>query len=362
MVGGGFFGVCAALELAGHGEPVDLFERGTTLLGKASGHNSRRLHSGFHYPRSPETVAEIQESVAEFRRRFAEAIVDDVNHYVAIAREGSRVGAEDYLRFCDSFGLKYREQWPAFLCKASVEISIRVDEAMINLESLRDACAQRLAEAGVRVFLGRAATAADLDGYRQIVVAAYTAENLVRSELTGTVEPLRFDVYELPVVELPPEYARTSVLIMDGPFLNLTPFDESGRFLLGDVRHGIRASTVGISPLVPADLSDAIDRGAVRAVADDPARTSFPQFVGVGRRYLAGFERARHLGSVFSVRAVLPGAESTDDRVTVVRRIDDRVVLVLGGKIAAAVQAARRAAELVGAGRSDGAQDRTLTT
>ncbi|MGE5830129.1 MAG: FAD-dependent oxidoreductase [Micromonosporaceae bacterium] len=347
VVGGGFFGACAALELAARGDSVDLFERGRTLLGGTSGHNSRRLHSGFHYPRSPETVTEIQKSVEEFRRRFPEAVVDGARHYVAIAREGSRVGSDAYLRFCDAFDLKYREEWPSFLRREAVDISIRIEEAMIDLDALRRVCLGRLERSGVRVLFGRPATAADLARYRQIVVAAYTSENLVRLELTGTVEPLRFDVYELPIVELPSEYDRTSVLILDGPFVNLAPFDDNGGFVLGDVSHGIRATTVGISPLIPANLSDSVDRGVVREVVHNSARSRFGAFVGAGRRYFAGFEKARHLGSIFSVRAVLPSAESTDSRATKVRRIDDRVVLVFGGKLAAAILAARQAADLV---------------
>jgi len=58
VLGAGIYGCMAALELAAAGFSVDLFERRQDILLGATQANQGRLHLGYHYPRSPATVAQ----------------------------------------------------------------------------------------------------------------------------------------------------------------------------------------------------------------------------------------------------------------------------------------------------------------
>ena len=61
IVGGGIFGITASIILAKNHQ-VELFEKNNELLQSASGSNQYRIHRGYHYPRSPDTVKDIIES------------------------------------------------------------------------------------------------------------------------------------------------------------------------------------------------------------------------------------------------------------------------------------------------------------
>ena len=61
IIGGGIFGVTAAIIL-GSKHNVELFEKNDDILKSASGSNQFRVHRGYHYPRSPETVTGIIKS------------------------------------------------------------------------------------------------------------------------------------------------------------------------------------------------------------------------------------------------------------------------------------------------------------
>lgn len=263
VVGGGVFGVTSAVELADRGYAVDLYECHRDLLHSTSGGNSQRLHHGYHYPRSPETVQEIQASLVQFTRRYQAAVLYDFRHYVAIAAKGSRVSPDEYLAFCDTYGLDYKEEWPPFLREENVALSLRIREALIDVACLRELCRRDLARAGVRVFLGQRVGRPELDGYDRIVLATYWSLNMLGTELGGVSQRFQFDVYELPVVELPAQYTGCSVLVMDGPFMCLDPHGRSGSFHLGNVRHGIHATTEGMAPLLPDPLWSVIDQGVV---------------------------------------------------------------------------------------------------
>ena len=71
IVGGGFFGCLASLKLTEiKNVYVDLYEKKEDILLSASGKNQMRAHVGYHYPRSKETVKEVQKSTKKFKSFF----------------------------------------------------------------------------------------------------------------------------------------------------------------------------------------------------------------------------------------------------------------------------------------------------
>jgi len=67
IIGAGIFGCSAAIELAKDFE-ITLFDRANNIFTGASTINHLRHHYGFHYPRSKETVSEINIARATFAK------------------------------------------------------------------------------------------------------------------------------------------------------------------------------------------------------------------------------------------------------------------------------------------------------
>lgn len=336
VVGGGIFGTMAAVQLARAGHRVTLFEQKDNLLQCASSTNHRRLHHGYHYPRSRETAVSAQRALTAFREEFGAAIVDDYHHYVGLARDGSLTTLRSYLDFCDEVGLPAREEWPGCVRRSTVDWCLRVPESSIDIDVLRDMCWKKLLRLGVDVRLGVRASADNLRRYDQVVFAAYSALNLALLGTKAASRHYRFEVSEKVVATLPPAYSNTSVLILDGPFVNLNPFRTKSEFILGDVRHGNHTSTTGIAPLTPAALHPALDAGLVQS-----PHTRFNRFVQAFREFFVGIEMAEYQGSMFTVRTVLPDTRGTDARPSLVTRVDERTIAVLGGKLTNCIEAGR---------------------
>ena len=112
IVGGGFFGVLAALRLSQAGFDVTIFEKQTGLMLGASYINQNRLHMGYHYPRSDETARDSCLHQVEFQALFPESVVGDFEHYYCVAREGSYVSGKEFTDFCDRLRLPYEDTWP----------------------------------------------------------------------------------------------------------------------------------------------------------------------------------------------------------------------------------------------------------
>jgi glycine/D-amino acid oxidase-like deaminating enzyme len=67
VVGAGIYGSYTAIRLDEFGHRVELFDS-LSVLRAASNVSQFRVHSGYHYPRSPETIEETLETRAESDR------------------------------------------------------------------------------------------------------------------------------------------------------------------------------------------------------------------------------------------------------------------------------------------------------
>lgn len=395
VVGGGIFGVTAAVKLAQSGYRVDLFESRPDILMAASGINQFRLHRGYHYPRSPETAQECRRTEASFIQEYAGAIVDDVTHYYAVARQGSLVSTSDYLAFCDRQRLDYAVEWPHFVRRDALALCVKVTERLIDPDALRVICRSKLAHPRIRVRLNTEATASMLEAYEVIVVSAYSMNNTVLAQLVGpAIEPPRqggvgpsavlhrtmgrdvaphrgacdgatglpeglheqidyqFELCEKPVVRLPKAFQGHSLVVMDGPFFCVDPFGRTGLFVMGNVLHAIHHANIGEAPIVPERYRPFLNAGVIPR----PPVTRFDQFIEVAAESVPELAHAEHVGSMFTVRTVLPYKDKTDERPTIVRSVNDRIMTIFSGKIGTCVEAANdvvsRVEQHVGLSRS----------
>jgi hypothetical protein len=341
VVGGGIFGAVTAVELSARGHRVTLFERRDDLLQEASWANHRRVHHGYHYPRSPETALSSLRSLRSFKTRYGGSIINGYDHYVGIARSGSRTTAAAYAEFCSSVGLKLSEVTPEFIREGSLEVCFSVPEASIDIAGLRRELWRRMTALGVHVRLNSLAEADDLGTFDHIVVATYERLNLLAGLEVGRM--LKFEVVEKVIVSLPRRYANTSVVVLDGSFPSLDPFPDWDRtWILGHVEAGRHSSNVGLRPAVPARLRPHVNSGLVLTPL-----SRHRQIMAAAGEFLLGVSDSTYRGSLFTVRTVLPGVERTDERPTLVEPVSDQVISILGGKLISSVEAANEVAALL---------------
>ncbi len=339
VVGAGIFGCTVAIHAARAGHEVELFDRKAGVLQCASGVNQFRLHCGYHYPRSPETVQECQAGLDSFRNEYGAAIVDGGKQIYAIARKdmGSSLTGAEYRRFCDRNNLPYRLiGLSSFLDPEMVDLAVQVVEGRISLAKLRLMVEEKLVLNLVSVHLCTSAPATLKQDFDIIVVAAYAGTNAVTDMLGCKPQVYQFEVCEKPVVKMPKGFP--GIVVMDGEFGCVDPWD-SKLYLLGHVKHAIHSMNVGLSPYIPEHLKGYLDNGVV--TKPSPA-TRFNEMIASGMEFIPGLIDAEYFGSMFTVRAVLADVEHTDERPTLVEELDDQVIRIFSGKIGTAVLAAEQ--------------------
>jgi len=342
VIGGGIYGTTTALELDKRGVSVDLYEKNVDIMMAASLTNQWRLHKGYHYPRSKSTSKLCKQSASLFADRFPEAIITETDHYYCIAKERTKTTPDEFLAHCNELGLEYERLDSGLVCHDKIDLSVRVPENRIDPKALRKQVRDELIQSDVSVHLNTKIDDISSLSHDYIVVAAYSNTNKLVGNKTKFGQEYKHQVVEKPLVRLPTEFGKKSVVIMDGPFMCVDPYGKTGAFLLGNVVHAIHEETVAETPDFSNKYNQLLDCGLV----SNPEITKFDDFVQSGIEFMPNLKDAKHIGSYYTIRTVLADVEDTDARPTIIGQ-DGNVFKLFSGKLASSVPSSREVASMI---------------
>lgn len=344
VVGAGIFGISSAVLLARSKYDVDLYESNSDILLAASGINQYRLHRGYHYPRSKSTALSSKYSEDSFREEYGEAVIDNNEHYYAIAKEGSKITGQEFLSFCKECSLEHEEvELNDHIHPEHIDLVIKGVESLMDPKKLRDICWGKLKESGVNVILNKMFKPDQIDEYDLVVNCTYANANFLLEKYPEAQRNYQFEVCEKPILKLPEKYKGKSIVVMDGPFFCIDPYSTTDLHVMGNVVHAIHATNVGPFPIVPEEIKPLLNKGIIK---NSPV-TSIKHFLKVAEKFMPDLKGAEYVGSMYTVRTVLPNVDKTDERPTLVSVIGEKIVQVFSGKIGNCVDAANEVLKLV---------------
>lgn len=329
VVGGGIFGSTAAIGLSNNGYNVKLTEKLDDVMKGASDINQYRLHKGYHYPRSNETTESCLNGTHTFARKYERSILNgDTQHFYCIASEDSLITKDDYLKFLNYHKLDYDFQSPL----PNTDLMVSVKEKLFNNKTLKQLVKEKLFGNGVDVEVNSVVEKEEFEKYDLVVLATYANIN----QYLDKKNSYQFELCEKPVVKLPKKYSNISVVIMDGPFMCLDPYGETGYHVLGNVVHAIHETNIGTSPVVKnKELESYLNKGIIK----NPKVTNIDKFIETGLKFFTDFDKLEHIGSMYTFRTVLKDRDYDDARPTLVRKENNKVYSLFSGKITTCVDA-----------------------
>lgn len=334
VVGGGIFGCTAAHIISRAGHKVTLFEQHHDIMLCASHTNQRRLHRGYHYPRSHDTVVSLSRSIESFKREYCEAVYNCDESLYCIARDGSLVTSDDYIKFCNEHELPISiiTNHP-LVNHMTVDLIVRVEEQMFDYTTLKKIVTSKLSDSQVTIKTSSRFTDDMRSRYDIVVNATYARLNELTTDLKR--REYQFEICEKIAVEVPKVLDSKSIVILDGPFCCIDPMGRDTHLSqLGHVVHAVRSVNVGHTFLNAASYK--IDSAMTR----DISHSKFNNFISGLRDFIPAAAGCQYVGSHYTVRAVQPYVDSTDQRPTVVDWVSDRQVNLFSGKIDTCVSAA----------------------
>lgn len=328
IVGGGIFGCTCAIRLGNNNFSTTLFEEKSDILLAASRVNQYRLHQGYHYPRSSETVKQVKKGGRLFINEYKDSIYDSCQNLYAIAREGSHVNSSEYLEFLENHSLKYKMvKNNNLLVDDSYSLLIEAEEALIDYQTQKKIVKERLTNNKfIKVKLNKKYTK-DLDkDFDFIVNCTYGMGNHLLP--LSLQKEYKYQLLEKLVVAPPKSLINKSLVIVDGPFMCIDPIPKTNLSVLGNVVHAIHKTTIGNNPFKNKISSD------IKPWQDIEKReeSRFNKFISHAKGYIQNINESQFKYSMVGYRVLLPGLEKTDERLTSLRQ-SGKYINIFSGKI-----------------------------
>ena len=338
VVGGGIFGSTAAVSLANNGYDVEIHEKQSDIMMCASNINQYRLHKGYHYPRSSDTALECNKGLKTFKRKYEQSVLNGgIEHYYCIASEDSLISSDEYLEFLDEHRLNYK----IVDSLKNTDLTVKVEEELFDSRVLRHSVKKKLFANNVNIKINHESDKKNFNSYDVIVFATYSNINQYLNKKIN----YQFEVCEKPVVKLSDRYKNKSIVVMDGPFMCLDPYGTTDYHVLGNVVHAIHETNIGTAPIIKNKmLLDYINKGIIY----QPDITNIDKFIETGERFFKDFSNLEHIGSMFTVRAVLKDREHDDARPSLVEKHGDNIFTLFSGKIDTCVDASNELIKMIG--------------
>ena len=327
VIGAGFYGCVIALHLVEQLglRNVQLIERGSALLGRASLNNQARVHNGYHYPRSFTTAYRSRLNLPKFVQDWPGTVTRDFKNVYAIARRNSKVTARQFVRFCNSIGARVE---PADLPTQQLFSSRLIEDVFVTEEFVFDSSKlavlikEELVRSGIKLSLqttAMAITPQRAGGLEVVVQTAGDRQESLRSRyvfnctysglnqlggfFAGTQTRLKHEIAEMGLLSLPPALSSLGITVMDGPFFSMMPFPARGLHTLSHVRYTPHASWADDSAIDP-----------YQKLAEYEKNSRVDRMMRDATRYIPALTDAKVVDSIFEIKTILTKNEGDDGR------------------------------------------------
>ncbi len=348
VIGGGFFGCKLSLYLKEYMNHIIILEKEPDLMQRASYANQARVHNGYHYPRSILTALRSRISFPQFVNKYRECIASDFDKYYAVGQIFSKVNANQFKMFCERIGAPI-ETAPQSIKKLFnshlIEEVFRTKEYAFDAVQLKERMFGELEKEQVEVKLKtevvKLKNCVDSEGIEvnfqtesgsEGVVASYvfnctySALNTILSTSNLPTIPLKHELAEIALVEVPEPIEHLGITVMCGPFFSMMPFPPRNLHTFSHVRYTPHCYW--------QDTEDSVS--ATSEIYQQTARqTHYLHMIRDATRYMPILKDCRYIDSLWEVKTVLPQSEVDDSRPILFKRNQKlpNLMSILGGKI-----------------------------
>lgn len=328
IIGGGFFGMYLAEHFAQRGCAVRLVEKEPQFMSRASYANQARVHNGYHYPRSVLTALRSRMSFPRFVSEFRECVDSEFEKYYLIGNPLGKVSAKQFLKFCERIGAQCElapNRIKALTNPALIEACYSVVEYAFDADKLRDVMMERLAASTANCTLNTSVESVRQQGEGLLVEmlhgeaedpetayadhvfnCTYSRINYVAAHSGIDLVPLKHEMTEMCLVEVPDQLKRLGITVMCGPFFSVMPFPPAGLHSFSHVRYTPhyewKDGDGSVYEDAHARFISAHRNSAWRYMQKDAAR------------YIPILSECNYQSSLWEVKTVLPRSESDDSR------------------------------------------------
>ncbi|MFB2968471.1 FAD-dependent oxidoreductase [Aerosakkonema sp. BLCC-F183] len=344
VIGGGFFGCRIALYLKEHLNKVLILEKEADVLQRASYANQARVHNGYHYPRSILTALRSRVNFPRFVSEYRECIDSSFDKYYAIGKITSKVTANQFKTFCqriDAFiepaptdikklfnsnlieDVFYTKEYAFDAVKLKHRMLNDIETAGVKLRfNSKVVKLQNADNTGIKIFI-ESSDNQDVITAKYVFNCTYSSINHILDRSNLPTIPLKHELTEMALVEVPDPIRHLGITVMCGPFFSIMPFPARGLHTLSHVRY------------TPHCFWKDEDADVKTVNPKSGHKTNYPYTIKDAERYIPILRECQYVDSIWEVKTVLPQSEVDDSRPILFKKHHGlkNLICVLGGKI-----------------------------
>ena len=241
ILGAGWYGCHAALVLRRHGVRVTLMDQSGVFHGSSS-KNQNRLHLGYHYPRSPDTVDECRRGYAKFLDAYGDfALPVDRNYYLIHA--DSKTSLEDYRQQFQTGHREVDKSALGFATRSICDTVLVVQERLIDTQRIQASMVRNLSDcltvcASPAIVVTDSSVTVNGVAYDYVLNCTNNQYNPIPVLPPAVYETFCTFLYHLPG-DVP-----VGLTVMDGPFFSIYPYDlPTQTYTVTHVVYGVLSRT-----------------------------------------------------------------------------------------------------------------------
>lgn len=345
IIGGGFYGLRIAQFLYDElgFRKIRIIEKDKSVMQRASYNNQARVHGGYHYPRSVLTAVRSKVNLPIFAAEYEDSIVSDFVKYYAVAKNFSQVTANQFLRFFKHIDAEISPAPEArkYFTPQLIEEVFLVQEFAFNAAKLKKSLLKNLSlRGGIKICTDEEVqkVSKNISGLevitskssyqaKRVLNTAYSSINKVNLRSKLPIIPLKHELTELCLVEIPPALRNKAFTVMCGPFFSLMPFPPRNLTTLSHVRYTPHSEW----------YDDDKGLGSAHYSGTQKPRSHFAHMLADVKRFMVEGHQIKHTGdSLWEVKTVLPQSEADDSRPILFRAHHGGLknyICIMGGKI-----------------------------
>lgn len=345
VIGGGFFGTYLASKLSNNDHSCLLIERENDILLRASYVNQARVHNGYHYPRNYLTALRSLINFPRFIKDFLPAIDQSFKKIYAISRHNSKISSDQFYSFCKNVGAPISKlpsgELSEIFDKNLIEDAFLVKEFSFNATKIREMLINCILNQNVSLQLKTEANFVKLLKHKQLLevstnrglfyspnvfLCAYSGINHFLNKSKIPILPMKHEITEMALVEVPELLRDFAVTIMDGPFFSVMPFPDKKLHTLSHVRYTPHSFWMDKQNTCKNPYS---------VLSSNRHRSNFPQMIRDASRFIPLISSAKYIESMYEVKTVLQSSEINDSRPILFREnyYLPGLFIIMGGKI-----------------------------
>jgi hypothetical protein len=240
IIGAGWYGCHIANYLIIRGVDITIVDKTNSIFTGSSFKNQNRLHLGYHYPRSAETITESIIGYNKFQNIYPYLATSFSKNLYFISKEQSYVDISSYIHIITDHISSHR-----FVNQETIPINIiNVNESVLEVKEkyINPFKARELFAKELRPYMLDISDTNVFKSIDSIIEACNSEYSLVVNCTYNHLNPIEYEHYELFVtllykIDTPEVFGYT---IMDGPFFSIYPYDIDNKiYTVTSVTHGV---------------------------------------------------------------------------------------------------------------------------